>query len=77
MVLSPGALIEAESLPIHARTGWSEPDPGSGFTSEVVPLAELEHAYVRYVLSLCDGNKSETARRLGIARNTLARKLES
>ncbi len=78
VVLSPGPLIDVASLPMHPRRAIHEVgEQAAGFHSEVVPLAELELAYVRYVLSLCEGNKSETARRLGIARNTLARKLES
>jgi len=78
VVLSPGPLIDAASLPMHPHRATHEVGEGAaGFHSEVVSLAELEQAYVRYVLSLCEGNKSETARRLGIARNTLTRKLES
>lgn len=38
-------------------------------------LAEVERAYVRAVLRLVCGNKSEAARRLGINRRTLQRRL--
>ncbi len=40
-------------------------------------LAEMEREYVLRVLDACDGSQSEAARVLGIARNTLWRKLRS
>jgi two-component system response regulator AtoC len=40
---------------------------------DVVPVEELERAYVRRVLELCGGNKVVAAQRLGISRQTLAR----
>jgi DNA-binding NtrC family response regulator len=39
-------------------------------------LEELETIYVRHVVSLCDGNKAEMARRLGLTRYSLYRLLE-
>ncbi len=38
-------------------------------------LADVERAYVRAVLRVVGGNKSEAARRLGINRRTLQRRL--
>ena len=38
-------------------------------------LARHEHEYIEYVLTSCDGNISEAARRLGIHRQSLQRKL--
>lgn len=38
-------------------------------------LQQLETEHIRLVLEACAGNQSEAARRLGIGRNTLARKL--
>ncbi len=38
-------------------------------------LEEVERAHIRAVLSRCNGNQSEAARRLGIARNTLRARL--
>lgn len=46
------------------------------FSSPVLPLEELELAYIRHVLAACGGNRSAAARLLGIGRNTLLRKLE-
>ena len=37
---------------------------------------ELERIYLERVLAACDGNHSAAARKLGMHRNTLAKKLE-
>ncbi len=42
----------------------------------VVPLRQLEADYICAALARCDGNRALTARRLGIGRNTLIRKLK-
>jgi DNA-binding NtrC family response regulator len=42
----------------------------------VVPLRQLEADYICAALATCDGNRALTARRLGIGRNTLIRKLK-
>ena len=39
------------------------------------PLGLVEREHIRLVLQAVNGNQSEAARRLGIGRNTLARKL--
>lgn len=51
--------------------------PGStpGFHAAVDTLSVVERDYVAWVLEQCAGNRSEAARRLGISRNTLSRKL--
>lgn len=41
-----------------------------------VTMAELEERYLRAALRACGGNKAETARRLGIDRSTVYRRLE-
>ena len=40
------------------------------------PLEEIEKAVVLQTLEACGGNKSETARRLGVSRKTLHKKLK-
>ena len=49
---------------------------GKGIPLEMA-RQELEKAYIRQVLLANRGNQSATARKLGMHRNTLARKLES
>jgi two-component system response regulator HydG len=41
------------------------------------PLAAVERRHILLVLRACGGNQAEAARVLGIARNTLWRKLEA
>jgi DNA-binding NtrC family response regulator len=38
-------------------------------------LEEAERRYAEATVAACGGNQSEAARRLGVGRNTLARKL--
>ena len=44
---------------------------------DVFPLRQLERDYIAGVLSSCNWNQSLAARRLGIGRNTLMRKIKS
>lgn len=46
-----------------------------GADGHVRPLVEIEGTAIRLALRLYDGNLSEAARRLGIGRSTLYRKL--
>lgn len=76
VVLSECDEIGADVLPLRDVRGASpERDPVGVFRSGMASLDQVERAYVRWVLEACEGNKSEAARRLGIGRNTLARKL--
>ena len=45
------------------------------FSAEVWRLARVEDEHIQRVLAACDGNKSEAARRLGITRKTLQKKV--
>jgi DNA-binding NtrC family response regulator len=62
------------------RTGVAEERartlPDHLLESEVMRLEELEREYARKALRACGGNKTKTARKLGISVNTLYRKLE-
>jgi Nif-specific regulatory protein len=62
---------ESRGVPTEEEQG-----PLPSFSSPVVPLEELELAYIRHVLAACGGNRSAASRLLGIGRNTLLRKLE-
>jgi transcriptional regulator with PAS, ATPase and Fis domain len=79
-ILAKGDLIVPEDLPLELRnikTG------GNMVVSEVrglvkdflLPLADVERNYILQVLQEKGGNKSETARILGISRSTLREKL--
>jgi DNA-binding protein Fis len=46
------------------------------FVTDVRTLREVERAYCRHVLDLCDGNRTRASQVLDIGRNTLLRKLD-
>ncbi len=49
---------------------------GIDVTEQPVPLNRVEWEHIQRVLKECDGNISATARRLGMHRRTLQRKLQ-
>ncbi len=83
--------LTVQDLPAELRgamsSGWDlhESDRGAEITNsmtkgatenvQIVSLEDLEKDYILKVLDLLQGNKSETARRLGITRKTLKDKL--
>ena len=77
VVLSRSEYLDEEDLPMMLRN--------ASFSGEILakdavlgdmPLDEVEKASVLKTLKLTDGNKSEAARRLGITRRTLHKKLK-
>ena len=80
VVLCDGGSIDADDLPLVVRpraagAGSAVAQLGPRVGDPNISLAEIERAHIEAVLDGCDGNQSEAARRLGIGRNTLARKL--
>ncbi len=53
----------------------AEPSPETG-QAEIAPLEEVEKSAILRALEITEGNKSETARKLGITRRTLHQKLK-
>lgn len=77
VVLSRYDIIDEEVLPL-AVAGGREEAQGIGGHSETgpdLPLEEVARKTILKTLESCGGNKSETARRLGITRKTLKKKL--
>jgi DNA-binding NtrC family response regulator len=73
VLLSPGPALElADIVDSGASTSTS-----AGELPFPSTLAELNRAAVARMLELCDGNKTETARRLGISRPRLQRLLDA
>ena len=56
---------------LHRDSG----DPDTPVQPKPLSVARLEWEHLQKVLTECDGNISETARRLGMHRRTLQRKL--
>lgn len=74
IALATGYEIAVDDLPdgLLGNTG-----PGDLFQQELKPLAEVEREHILRVLDACGGSQSEAAKVLGIARNTLWRKLRA
>jgi len=70
----PSQLIEQH--PPAAVTAFPSTTTGDGDAQTLLPLAEMEKRYVLQALALCDDNRSQAAKALGISRSTLIRKLE-
>ena len=73
VALAESGLIEADDLPDEVRT----PTPGSDRSNDEQPppvagdLREAERQAILAQVRDCDGNLTQAARRLGIARSTL------
>ncbi len=70
IVMKDGSVMDVPDLPAHMRFSI---DRGSGLNR---PLAEVEREHIRNVLSSTGGNKTRTAKILGIDRKTLREKLK-
>ncbi|NII11421.1 response regulator transcription factor [Oleiagrimonas sp. C23AA] len=66
------ALLEGESSSVSSG---ADDDDTPDAPEAPLPLRRLEWEHIQRVLTECDGNISETARRLGMHRRTLQRKL--
>ncbi len=83
MILLDGDEILPRHLPEYLRRGEprasqpTAPEPGkSDVPGTVLPLEEIEKAYILWAILQCGGNKSEAAKKLGIDLSTLYRKIE-
>jgi DNA-binding NtrC family response regulator len=76
--LAQGRKISKQFLPdtIRKQKARNQPVPPTG-TEPVVSLAQMEKSHILKVYRQTGNNKSQTARLLGIALNTLRKKLES
>ncbi len=67
--------LTPESFPENIRSGKQESIVGTA-DPKTPTLESIESAYIQWVLQQSDGNKSKTARKLGIDTSTLYRKLD-
>jgi two-component system response regulator RegA len=65
----------ADADEILAAFHRTEGDPGAKVADRPLSVARLEWEHIQKVMNECGGNISETARRLGMHRRTLQRKL--
>ncbi len=77
VALTRGPRIEPADLPAKVREQQERPVVAATDDPEDLPtLEQLERRYIGRVLKLCGGNKSRTARILGMERRTLYRRLD-
>ncbi len=78
IVLSRGAYLDLADLPLDFETAApATPEAaGEALLTGQIPLDEVEKAAILKTLQAARGNKSEAARRLGITRKTLHKKLK-
>jgi DNA-binding NtrC family response regulator len=76
--LAIGNEVRAEDLPEELLAAGAPSPAGVDVAPDALPtLAEVERAHVLRVLDACGGSQAQAARALGIARNTLWRKLRA
>ena len=80
VILSEGAPLTVQhfhwlkpNVTPMVRNGDRLPDA----RDDIRPLAVVEAAHIRRALEICDGNMAEVARRLGISRATLYRRMQT
>ncbi len=77
VVLSQSEYLDEEDLPLIPRNVSPEGEIlANDVTSADLPLDEVEKATILKTLDSAGGNKSEAARRLGVTRRTLHKKLK-
>ena len=78
LVFADGDRIDAARIDALLHPGaTTAASAGRGGFERIVPLAEMEQAYLRWVVDQLDGNVSAAAARLGIARSTIYRLLRA
>ncbi|GBC63913.1 sigma-54-dependent Fis family transcriptional re gulator [Desulfonema ishimotonii] len=74
--LAQGQPVTVNCLPEHVRVRKKGvPDVADDATDAILPLAQVEKNHILKIYKQLKGNKSRTARELGIGLNTLRRKL--
>ena len=77
VVLSRGAAVEIEDLPVEVRTGTGGSTDAKSITFAIgTPLAEIERRVIHSTLNHVSGDKRLCAQLLGIATRTIYRRLE-
>jgi two-component system response regulator HydG len=81
VILAPGEHVTEKQLPLailrQHPDGERTPDAGLPTTDGTRTLEAMEKEAIAATLAATNGNKSETARRLGISRKTLHNKLKA
>lgn len=73
VVLASGEILQVEDIPQELLT---EPASATAATDNPLDISAQEKELIRKALDECNGNRAAAARKLGISRRTLYRKLE-
>ncbi|MBQ9804864.1 MAG: sigma-54-dependent Fis family transcriptional regulator [Lentisphaeria bacterium] len=73
VVLAPGEILQVEDIPPELLT---EPVTAAAAMDNPLDISSQEKELIRKALEECGGNRAAAARKLGISRRTLYRKLE-
>ena len=73
VVLAPGEILQVEDIPPELLT---EPVTAAAAMDNPLDISSQEKELIRKALEECSGNRAAAARKLGISRRTLYRKLE-
>jgi DNA-binding NtrC family response regulator len=79
VLLTDGAIIGVEHLPLHVRDArpTAAPEGDWPWGDALLPLEEVERRYLRWASQLHDGDRRSLADRLGLSERTLYRKLRT
>ena len=77
VIMCDGDTVRARDLPDQVRLGVGGRLALPDYAADSIPtIGEMEEQLIRSALGKLDGNQTETARRLGISRSTLWRKMK-
>ncbi len=77
VIMADGNTIRARDLPDQVRHGTRAPLALPNYAAETIPaISEMEAQLIRTALDRLDGNQTEVAKKLGISRSTLWRKMK-
>lgn len=77
VIMSDSNLIRADDLPEQVRSGTKPRLALPNYSAESIPsITEMEAQLIRTALDRLNGNQTEAAKRLGVSRSTLWRKMK-
>lgn len=75
LATSDADMITLDNLPVSIRLTTKEENTSAPLLSNIIPLKSLESDVIRETIDKCNGNVTLAAKRLGINRSTIYRKL--
>lgn len=77
VIMAEGPIIRAPDLPEQVRLGARAPLALPNYAADAIPtLTDMEAQLIRNALERLEGNQTEVAKKLGVSRSTLWRKMK-